>query len=72
MTVITKEGQLKKGDKIAIIGKSPSDNQYTTVKDVIEVNGCEEIIINKKRNSYFITHMLVAGCSWAKQVQIIN
>ena len=71
-TVITKEGQLKKGDKITIVGKSTSDDQHTTVKDVIEVNGCEEIIINKKRNSYFITHMLVAGDSWAKQVTLNN
>ncbi len=70
MDTVTAEGQLKVGDKITIIGKSTSDDQKTTVKDVIEVNGCEEIIINKKQNKYFITHMLLSGTSWAKQVKI--
>lgn len=72
MQLVTTEGQLKVGDKITIIGKSTSDDQKTTVKDVIEVNGCEEIIINKKQNKYFITHMLLSGGSWAKQVQITS
>ena len=70
MKIVTGEGQLKKGDEITIIGKSISDDQKTTVKDVIEINGKEEIIINKRRNRYFITHMLVSGDSWAKQVKI--
>ena len=70
MKIVTAEGQLKAGDKITIIGKSTKDDQKTTVKDVIKVNGKEEIIINKKQNKYFITHMLVSGQSWAKQVQI--
>ncbi len=70
MEIVTREGQLKKGDKITIVGKSTSDDQNTTVKDVIEVDGNEEIIINKRQNKYFITHMLLSGDSWAKQVQI--
>jgi hypothetical protein len=70
MNIVTGEGQLSIGDKITIVGKSTKDDQKVTVKDVIKVNGCEEIIINKKRNCYFITHMLVAGDSWARQVQI--
>ena len=72
MQLVTAEGQLKIGDKITIIGKSTSDDQKTTVKDVIKVNGKEEIIINKRRNGYFITHMLLSGSSWAKQVQITS
>ena len=72
MKIVTGEGQLKKGDKITIVGKSISDDQNTTVKDVIKVNDKEEIIINKRQNKYFITHMLVSGDSWAKQVQINN
>lgn len=72
MQLVTAEGQLKIGDKITIIGKSTSDDQKTTVKDVIEVNGKEEIIINKRQNKYFITHMLLSGDSWAKQVQITS
>jgi hypothetical protein len=72
MQIVTAEGQLKVGDKIVIVGKSTSDDQKTTVKDVIEVNGKEEIIINKRQNKYFITHMLLSGDSWAKQVQITS
>ena len=56
MNIVTGEGQLSIGDKITIVGKSTKDDQKVTVKDVIEVNGCEEVIINKKRNCYFITH----------------
>lgn len=70
MKLVTSEGQLKVGDKITIVGKSSSDSQKATVRDVIKVNGKEEIIINKKRNRYFITHMLISGQSWAKEVQI--
>ncbi len=69
MKIVTAEGQLKKGDKITIIGRSISDDQNTTIKEVIDVDGNEEIIINKKRNRYFITNMLLSGDSWAKQVQ---
>jgi len=68
--IVTKENQLKVGDKITIVGKSTSDDQRTTVKDVIKVNGNEEIIINKSQNKYFITQMLLDGSSWAKQVLI--
>ena len=68
--VVNSEGQLKVGDKITIIGKSTSDDQQTTVKDVISVDGHEEIIINKSLNKYFITAMLIGGKSWAKQVKI--
>jgi hypothetical protein len=72
MIIVSAEGQLKAGDKIIIIGKSTSDDQKTTVKEVIKVNGNEEIIINKKQNKYFITNMLISGQSWAKQVQVIS
>jgi len=70
MRVVTAEGQLKVGDKITIVGRSTKDDQKTTVKEVIKVDGKEEIIINKKYNRYFITRMLLSGDSWAKQVQI--
>lgn len=68
MQIVTAEGQLKVGDEITIIGKSTKDDQKTTVKEIIEANGNEEVIINKKYNKYFITKMLVSGESWAKQV----
>lgn len=72
MIIVSAEGQLKAGDEIIIIGKSTSDDQKTTVKEVIKVNGNEEIILNKKQNKYFITNMLISGQSWAKQVQVIS
>ena len=68
---LTAEGQLTKGDKIKIIGKSERDSQTVTVKDVITVNGREEVIINKKRNFYFVTSMVIAGKSWAKSINKI-
>ncbi len=71
MIELTKEGQLVKGDKITIIGKSPKDSQKTTVKEiVINGKGGEEVIINKKQNKYFITAMFLRGESRADKVFI--
>ncbi len=72
MQIVTAEGQIKVGDEITIIGKSTKDDQKTTVKEVIKVDGNEEVIINKKHNKYFITKMLVSGESRAKQFQITS
>ena len=65
---LTAEGQLAKGDKIRIVGKSERDSQIVTIKEVITVDGREEVIINKRRNYYFITALVLAGSSWAKSV----
>ena len=70
MEVVTREGQIKKGDVLQIIGKKQLDDQKTTAKEVIKVNGKEEVILNKKMNYYFITELLLKGESWAKQVCI--
>ncbi|EIU6870660.1 hypothetical protein L5169_004797 [Vibrio parahaemolyticus] len=67
---VSKVGQLKVGDKIIIQGKSERDSQFAKVKDVLNVDGREEIIINRKKNRYFITDMLIEGGSWAKFVQV--
>ena len=72
MKIVTGEGQIKKGDKLLIVGKSTSDDQRVTAKYVIEVDGREEVILNKKLNRYFITQLLLTGKSWAKQVCIVN
>ncbi|HGK7311049.1 hypothetical protein [Aeromonas caviae] len=69
---LTAEGQLAKGDKIKIVGKSESDSQTITVKEVIDVDGHEEVIINKRKNRYFITNMVLDGTSWAKSVTKIS
>lgn len=65
---LTAEGQLAPGDKIQIIGKSERDSQTITVKEVITVNGREEVIINKRQNRYFITCKVLDGSSWAQSV----
>lgn len=66
--LITAEGQLKKGDKIQIVAKSECNSQIVTVKEIVHHDNREEIIINKRRNRYFITSMMLAGTSWAKSV----
>lgn len=70
--VVTGEGQIKKGDRLKIVGKNTLDDQYATAKKVITVSGKEEVIINELQNKYFITSLLIAGDSWARQVQVIN
>lgn len=70
--IVTSEGQINKGDTLRIVGKSTSDNQEVTAKEIIIIDGREEVIINKKLNRYFITRLLVEGKSWAKQVCVLN
>jgi hypothetical protein len=66
---VTKAGQLKKGDKIKIIAKSQKNNyESITVKKVIETDYGEEIILNLKRNYYYVTKMMLAGESWVMKV----
>jgi hypothetical protein len=65
---LTAEGQQAPGDKIQIIGKSERDSQTITVKEVITVNGCEEVIINKRQNRCFITCNVLDGSFWAQSV----
>ena len=72
LMIVTGEGQITKGDTLKILGKNPRDSQTITAKDVISVNGCEEVIINKLKNYYFITKLLINGESWAKQVEVID
>ncbi len=70
MNIVTAEGQIKKGDKLKVIGKSDKDDQQVTAKEILMINGKEEVILNIKMNYYFITDMLIKGNSWAKQVYI--
>ena len=72
MIKVTSEGQIKKGDKLKITGKSSRDDQVVTAKEIITSSGKEEIIINKKKNYYFITKMLIAGESWARKVEVLK
>jgi len=70
--IVTAEGQINKGDKLQIVGKSTLDDQITTAKEIIIINGKEEVLIDIKENRYFITSVLISGGSWAKQVCILN
>lgn len=69
---LSAEGQLKIGNKIKIVGKSRTDSQIATVRDVIQVNDKEEVIIDIKRNRFFSTSIFLKGQSWAKQIQLIE
>jgi hypothetical protein len=72
MEIVTGEGQIKKGDKLHIIGKNTLNDQHAIVKDVITIGGNEEVILDKKSNRYFITKLVVTAESWVKQVCINN
>lgn len=71
-TKLMAEGQLMIGDQLVIFGKSGSDSQVINVENIIEVNGREEVIINKERNRYFITHLYLIDSSWASEIFIIT
>jgi len=64
--------QIKLGDDLVIVGKSPSDSQVVRVKDILDVDGKEEIILDQELNRYFITDMYLKGQSWAEDVFIIK
>jgi uncharacterized protein with PIN domain len=68
--IVTAEGQIKQGDTLRIVGKNTLYDQEVTAKEIITTCGNEEVIINKKKNRYFITKLLLNGNSWAKQVVI--
>jgi hypothetical protein len=70
--IITKPGQLNVGDKIQVTGKSKKYDSTTTVKAVLNSGDKEEILIDKSKNIYFITSMLLDGSSWTKEIKLIN
>jgi len=72
LVVVTKEGQIKVGDKLKIIGKNTRDDQYAIAEDILMIGGNEEIIIDTDKNRYFITKLLIKGTSWAKQVCLVR
>lgn len=69
--IVNAEGQIKQGDTIRIVGKNVLDDQYAKAHEVLNIGGSEEILIDKKRNRFFNTKMLLEGESWAKQVAIL-
>lgn len=71
MKQLTAPGQIKPGDIIHCEFKGKP--QRYRVKEVLYPGTYkEEILINKKKNLYFITSMAVDGSSWAKKVHYGN
>lgn len=71
---VTNAGQIKKGDRMII--STSAGVQHETAVQILNagktgING-EEIIIEKRRNRYFIVDMYLKGTSWAKEVCILK
>lgn len=66
---VTKIGQIKEGDALLI-----DDGQKIIAKTceeiVIDPNNGPEIIVDTKKNHYFIEKVYLEGKSWAKDVKI--
>jgi len=67
---ITKIGQIKKGDKLVVIGKQDKFTEMTDVDNVLhEGKDHEEILLHEgEENIYFIMSMYLDGTSWAEKV----
>ena len=66
---VTGEGQLEKGDRLRIVAKASKNNyESVTVKRIVHSDYGEEIIINIKRNYYFVTKWIGEVGSWTKEV----
>lgn len=64
---LTAPGQIKRGCKIhCTFGGNP--HTYRAKEILYAGTDREEVIINKKKNLYFITSMAIDGSSWAKDV----
>lgn len=63
-------GQIKEGDLLRF---STSDGMEEAIAREVLYPGTdtEEVIVNKRRNYYFITAKAIEGTSWVKDVQII-
>lgn len=62
-------GQIHKGDQLEITYENT--RELFVVKKVINAGRkSEEILLNKKKNIYFITSMAIDGESWARDVMI--
>lgn len=71
MQALTCAGEIKPGDVIHCEFKGRA-KKYR-VKEVLNAGtDLEEILINKKKNLYFITSMAVDGTSWAKNVNFVS
>jgi hypothetical protein len=73
MDKLSAEGQIKVGDRLKITGKnSRNSHKSIKVKEVVDNGYGEEIIINKKKNYYFMTRLYLDGASWCKSVEFLD
>lgn len=62
---LTNYGQINKGDKLFF------DNKWWEVKFIKDKGkDTEEVILNIRKNTYFITKLVLNGSSWAKHVYL--
>ena len=73
---ITGYGQINTGDKLSwlyIDEKGYYKIGKCKVKDVLfKGTEQEEIIVNRKKNNYFLTKKYLAGNSWVKDVKLLK
>lgn len=69
--MVTAKGQVKIGDRLFIAGKNKLCDCIVTVEKVIDCDG-EEVIFDIENNRFFNTDMMLAGESWALNVQILD
>lgn len=68
---VTAKGQIKMGD-ILLIKVFPEIGEAFRALEIKLCDGREEVILTRYSNKYFVTDMLLAGDSWAKDVRIVR
>jgi hypothetical protein len=69
---LTQFGQIKRGDLI-IVRNVEGEVTPVIVADIVQAGTeTDEIITDKRKNSYFIVSMYLAGQSWVKDCQIFR
>lgn len=71
MVVLTDVGQIKVND--SVFCEFEGKKQKYRAKEVLNAGTEEEeVLLNKKKNLYFITRMAIDGSSWAKNVSFVS
>lgn len=68
---LTKAGQICEGDML-IFAFDSEPKRFIAKEILCPGSECEEVIVNRKKNQYFITSMAIDGTSWAKDVHIVR
>ena len=67
---ITAETELKSGD-LLLIAIDTGVAAYT-IKQILQLVGMREVILNRRKNTYFNLEMYLAGESWVKDARIVR